>query len=218
MGVCLCVSGLPQVTVRRRTLFEVSTSSLCAASLLALVFTFRFTFIYVRSHLPFCIAQVELSVIRVFCRSEQIVIDLVLLANFVATAVMTGVIWFVQWVHYPLLATVPVDRAVETAVEHQRRTGQVLALPMAAEGVTTLWLLVSRPDAVSLVLPWLGAFLLAVALGSTVFLSVPLHSKMATNPTADVGRRLVVTNWPRTIAWSARAVVCAVMLLQVVRA
>jgi hypothetical protein len=145
------------------------------------------------------------------------VIDLVLLANFVATAVMTGVIWFVQWVHYPLLATVPVDRAVETAVVHQRRTGQVLALPMTAEGVTTLWLLVSRPDAVSLVLPWLGAVLLAVALGSTVFLSVPLHSKMATNPTAEVGRRLVVTNWPRTIAWSARAVVCTVMLLQVVR-
>ncbi len=144
-------------------------------------------------------------------------IDLVLLANFVATAVMTGVIWFVQWVHYPLLATVPVDRAAETAVEHQRRTGQVLALPMAAEGVTTLWLLVTRPDAVSLVLPWLGAVLLAVALGSTVFLSVPLHSKMATNPTSDVGRRLIVTNWPRTIAWSARAVVCAVMLLQAVR-
>jgi len=66
-------------------------------------------------------------------------IDLVLLANFVATAVMTGVIWFVQWVHYPLLATVPVDRAVETAVVHQHRTGQVLALPMAVEGVTTLW-------------------------------------------------------------------------------
>jgi hypothetical protein len=93
-----------------------------------------------------------------------------------------------------------------------------LALPMAAEGVTTLWLLVTRPDAVSLVLPWLGAVLLAVALGSTVFLSVPLHSKMATNPTAEVGRRLVVTNWPRTIAWSARAVVCTVMLLQAVRA
>ena len=145
-------------------------------------------------------------------------IEFVLLVNFVATAVMTGVIWFVQWVHYPLLASVPVDRAVETAVDHQRRTGQVLAIPMALEGVTTLWLLASRPDVVSLILPWLGAVLLAVALGSTVFVSVPLHAKMATNPTVDVGRRLVVTNWPRTIAWSARAVVCAVMLLQVVRA
>ena len=145
-------------------------------------------------------------------------IDFVLVANFVATCVMTGVIWFVQWVHYPLLATVSVDRAIETAVNHQRRTGQVLALPMAVEGVTTLWLLVSRPDAVSLILPWTSAVLLAVVLGSTVFISVPLHAKMATNPTADVGQRLVVTNWPRTIAWTARTVVCAVMLLQVVRA
>ena len=145
-------------------------------------------------------------------------IEFVLLVNFVATAVMTGVIWFVQWVHYPLLATVSVEHAVETAVDHQRRTGQVLAIPMALEGVTTLWLLASRPDVVSLILPWLGAVLLAVALGRTVFVSVPLHAKMATNPTVDVGRRLVVTNWPRTIAWSARAVVCAVMLLQVVRA
>ena len=145
-------------------------------------------------------------------------IEFVLLVNFVATAVMTGVIWFVQWVHYPLLATVSVEHAVETAVVHQRRTGQVLAIPMALEGVTTLWLLASRPDVVSFILPWLGAVLLAVALGSTVFVSVPLHAKMATNPTVDVGRRLVVTNWPRTIAWSARAVVCVVMLLQVVRA
>ena len=145
-------------------------------------------------------------------------IELVLLVNFVATAVMTGVIWFVQWVHYPMLASVPVNRAVETAVDHQRRTGQVLAIPMALEGVTTLWLLTSRPDAVSLILPWASAVLLAVALGSTVFVSVPLHAKMATNPTAGVGRRLVVTNWPRTFAWSARAIVCAAMLLQVVRA
>ncbi len=145
-------------------------------------------------------------------------INLILLANFVATCLMTGVIWFVQWVHYPLLAQVPVDRAVETAVEHQRRTGQVLAIPMAVEGFTTLGLLISRPESVQIFWPWFGAVLLAVALGSTVIVSVPLHAKMATNPTADVGQRLVVTNWPRTIAWSLRAVVCAVMILQVLQA
>ena len=145
-------------------------------------------------------------------------INLILLANFVATCLMTGVIWFVQWVHYPLLAQVPVDRAVETAVEHQRRTGQVLAIPMAVEGFTTLGLLISRPESVQIFWPWFGAVLLAVAIGSTVIVSVPLHAKMATNPTADVGQRLVVTNWPRTIAWSLRAVVCAVMILQVLQA
>jgi hypothetical protein len=144
-------------------------------------------------------------------------IEVVLYANFVATCVMTGIIWFVQWVHYPLLATVPVDRAAETAVEHQRRTGQIVAIPMAVEGFTTLGLLISRPEGVQFVWPMVGAVLLAVALGSTLFLSVPLHSKMATNPTADVGRRLVVTNWPRTIAWTLRAVVCVVMISQYAR-
>ena len=145
-------------------------------------------------------------------------INLILLANFVATCLMTGVIWFVQWVHYPLLAKVPVDRAVETAIDHQRRTGQVLAIPMAVEGFTTLGLLIIRPESVHIFWPWFGAVLLAVALGSTVFVSVPLHAKMATNPTADFGQRLVVTNWPRTIAWSLRAVVCSVMILQVLKA
>ena len=144
-------------------------------------------------------------------------INSILLANFVATCLMTGVIWFVQWVHYPLLAKVPVDRAVETAIDHQRRTGQVLAIPMAVEGFTTLGLLIIRPESVPIFWPWFGAVLLAVALGSTVFVSVPLHAKMATNPTADVGRRLVVTNWPRTIAWSLRAAACSVMILQVLR-
>ena len=144
-------------------------------------------------------------------------VDLILLANFVATCVMTGVIWFVQWVHYPLLASVPVDRAIDIATDHQWRTGQVLAIPMAVEGFTTLGLLISRPESVQIFWPWFGAVLLAVALGSTVFVSVPLHAKMATNPTADVGRRLVVTNWSRTIAWSLRAVVCSAMILQVLQ-
>ena len=71
-----------------------------------------------------------------------------------------------------------------------------------------------RPQHVNVLLPWLAASLLAVALASTIFLSVPLHEKMANSPTADIGARLVRTNWPRTIAWTLRGVFVAVMLLQ----
>lgn len=137
-----------------------------------------------------------------------------LLVNLVASAVMCGVIWFVQLVHYPLLSVVPVEAAASTAVEHQRRTAWVVGPPMAAEGVTTLVLLAAAPDAVTWWLPWIGAVLLAVALGSTVLLSVPRHSRMATSPDARVGRELVLTNWPRTVAWTLRTFVCAVMALQ----
>ena len=143
-------------------------------------------------------------------------IDAILISNLVASCVMTGVIWFVQHVHYPLLAQVEMGQAVAVAEEHQRRTGHVVALPMAFEGLTTLALLAQQPEGVSWFLPWIGAILLAVALGCTVFLSVPLHAKMATNPDANVGKKLVVTNGPRTIAWSLRAVVCVVMVAQMV--
>ena len=141
--------------------------------------------------------------------------EIALVANVLATAVMVGVNWFVQQVHYPLLALVGTDRAAGIAIEHQRRTGQVVGLPMAVEGVSTLVLLVERPDAVAVVWPWAGAALLAVALGCTVLLSVPRHARMATDPDDEVVRSLVRTNWPCTVAWTARGAVGSVMMIQV---
>ena len=128
---------------------------------------------------------------------------------------MVGLIWFVQRVHYPLLAKFNVGQQREVGNEHQRRTSQVVALPMLIEGVSTLVLLVDRPEQVTLVLPWLGAFLLAISLGSTIFLSVPLHQKMVDQPSAEIGVKLVATNWPRTMSWTIRGVVCLVMCAQV---
>jgi hypothetical protein len=117
---------------------------------------------------------------------------------------MVGLIWMVQIVHYPLLAIVGTERAKGVAHEHQRRTGIVVGPPMAIEGLSTLALLLWLPDSVTWWLPWLNG----------IFLSVPLHEKMANNPDPTVGHRLVLTNWPRTIAWSARGVVCVLMLAQ----
>ena len=138
-----------------------------------------------------------------------------LYANTIATAVMVGVIWFVQVVHYPLLAQFGSTQSVAVAEQHQTRTGYVVGLPMLVEGLSTLWLLARTPAGVAVWLPWANAVLLAVALGSTVLLSVPLHSKMAVAHNDETGRRLVVTNWPRTIAWTARLALCGVMLAQV---
>lgn len=139
--------------------------------------------------------------------------DVVLLLNLVSTFTMVGVIWFVQVVHYPLLAVVPVESASVVAVDHQRRTDWVVMIPMTVEGFTTLGLLKWVPEGVAWWVPWLNGVFLAVALGCTVLLSVPRHARMAARPDASVGRELVLTNWPRTIAWTARGVVVALMLL-----
>ena len=141
--------------------------------------------------------------------------NLALVLNATATCVMVGVIWFVQVVHYPLLSIIPVDSATSVAVEHQRRTGYVVGLPMAVEGITTLILLWRTPDNVTWWLPWIAAIFLAVALGCTILLSVPRHERMAQSPDAQVGRELVLTNWPRTIAWTVRGMIAAIMLMQV---
>jgi len=143
--------------------------------------------------------------------------EIALIANTAATLFMVGLIWFVQRVHYPLLSHVGVDQQISVGAEHQRRTGQVVGLPMAIEGVSTLVLLVARPDQVTWWLPSIGAILLAISLGSTLFLSVPLHEKMVSRPSADIGEKLVGTNWPRTISWSLRGVVCIAMCAQVMK-
>jgi hypothetical protein len=137
-----------------------------------------------------------------------------LVAALAATWMMVGIIWFVQVVHYPLLATVGVDRASEIAAEHQRRTGQVVGLPMAIEGVSTLVLLAVRPSGVFWLWPWVAAVLLAIALGCTALLSVPLHAQMASKPTPEIGHQLVRTNWPRTLAWTLRGSVLVLMAVQ----
>jgi hypothetical protein len=139
--------------------------------------------------------------------------DVVLVLNTAASWTMVGVIWFVQVVHYPLLSVVPVDSAKAVAVEHQRRTGWVVMVPMTVEGVTTLLLLAMVPAGVAWFVPWLAGIPLAVALLATVLLSVPRHARMAANPDESVGRELVTTNWIRTIAWSLRGVVTAGMLI-----
>ena len=142
------------------------------------------------------------------------VANAVLIANFAATWAMVGLIWFVQNVHYPLLAQVGLERARGIAVIHQRRTAQVVAVPMAVEGLSTLGLLFGRPVGVSWILPWIGGVTLAVALGCTVLLSVPLHEQMANDPRIDTGKRLVQTNWPRTVAWTAHGVIALMMVVQ----
>jgi hypothetical protein len=143
--------------------------------------------------------------------------ETLLVVNATASTLMTGLIWFVQIVHYPLLASTPPDRTIAVATDHQRRTSYVVALPMAVEGITTLGLLADAPSRLWWGWPWLGAILLAVSLGSTILLSVPLHARMARGYSPDIGRRLVLTNWPRTISWTLRSVLTTALVISILK-
>jgi uncharacterized membrane protein len=136
----------------------------------------------------------------------------VLLVHLLATAFMAGLIWFVQVVHYPLMAEVGAERFVDYEQRHQSRTSLVVGPPMAVEGVTTVLLFLAPPAGVGRMLPFIGGVLLAVVLGSTVLVQVPLHGRLGQSFDPATVRRLVATNWVRTAGWSARALLAAVML------
>lgn len=138
--------------------------------------------------------------------------------HLLATASMVGLIWFVQVVHYPLFDGVGADRFAEYARSHQRRTSFVVGPPMAIEGVTALWLAVEQPAGVPALSAWLGLVLLGIIHASTVFLQVPEHGALGAGHDARRVRRLVRTNWIRTIGWTARGIIATSMVTGAIRA
>lgn len=140
----------------------------------------------------------------------------ILIANAVATIFMTGLIWFVQVVHYPLFAAVGPAEFPAYARLHQSLTTFVVGPPMLVEAITAGLLVVMRPTGVSAWIPWAGLGLVAVIWASTALLQVPAHGKLSAGFVPETGAFLVSTNWIRTAAWSARAALVAAMLWQAV--
>jgi hypothetical protein len=64
-------------------------------------------------------------------------------------------------------------------------------------------------------LPWAGAATEAVAIGTTAFVSAPLHERLNAHFDQALLKRLVATNWIRTVAWTVRAGLAIAMLVAV---
>ncbi len=139
-------------------------------------------------------------------------IEVLLLTHAAATLVMVGVIWFVQIVHYPLMARVAAGKFAAYEREHQNRTTLVVAPTMLVEAATATLLLVIPLPGGGRVLPAVGIGLLAVIWLSTFFVQVRLHSRLADGFDAAIHRRLVQSNWVRTAAWTGRGILALVML------
>ena len=138
--------------------------------------------------------------------------ELLLWAHAASTAGLAGLAWVVQLVVYPaFLVTGPTPVWPQVHADHTRRTGLVVALPWAVQGLTLAALLVRRPDDLPLALLLLTGVLAATTVAVTVVSSVPLHTRLAQGYDEALARRLIATNWLRTAAWTAGAA-CALTL------
>nr|BDT27449.1 DUF1772 domain-containing protein [Bacteriovorax sp. HI3] len=117
---------------------------------------------------------------------------------------MTGLIWLIQVVHYPLFTKVGDDSFREYHSFHARSITFIVAPVMLIELLSFVGLFFIKSH-VEFNLPFVG-FLIALTWATTFFLSVPSHERLSAGFDRDTCRRLVVSNWLRVGAWSLKSI------------
>lgn len=118
---------------------------------------------------------------------------------------MTGVIWMVQLVQYPMFAYVAPEQFSRAHAMHSQNITLIVFPLMGLELLTALYLVfvASAPGGHGAMVLNLGTVL--ALWGITALVYVPLHNELAANGYAlSVIERLVRLNWWRTALWSLR--------------
>lgn len=126
------------------------------------------------------------------------------LLHLFATIFMTGLIWLVQIVHYPLMDGVGIDLFTSYEARHTQ-TISFVVLPMMLIELGTAILLLLNPSVFPLKWLWIGFILLLLIWLSTFFIQVPLHQQLSANFDVAAHRKLVNSNWIRTFLWTLRS-------------
>lgn len=135
-----------------------------------------------------------------------------LIVHALVTAMMTGLIWFVQIVHYPLFAAIGGSEFIAYEKHHQLRTTWVVAPLMGVELVTAAALPFALPAGSSRWLAYGGLALLTTIWASTALVQVPFHERLGRAPSQELVVALVASNWIRTAAWTLRTLLAGYIL------
>jgi hypothetical protein len=120
---------------------------------------------------------------------------------------MTGLIWLIQGVHYPLMAKVGEANFVEYAISHARQITYIVGPLMVIEVATSLMCLYwAKQIGIPMWTMWTGLALVFIIWASTALFSVPCHETLSGGFDLATIERLVNTNWIRTIAWTLRSI------------
>ncbi|GAB5532795.1 MAG: hypothetical protein Roseis3KO_45720 [Roseivirga sp.] len=136
-------------------------------------------------------------------------IETIFIIHLMASLFMTGLCWFVQIVHYPLFRQIELDKF--PAYEKKNFVTGFVTIPvMVIELGSALYLLYHNPES----LYFLNVCLLGIIGLSTVIFQVPIHLKLSQKATAPLIDKLIRTNWIRTISWTIRMGILAILLSQ----
>lgn len=131
---------------------------------------------------------------------------------------MTGVIWLVQVVNYPLYKHLSKDVFKNYQTDHIARITPVVAPIMIIELFTSLSLISFLPIELAqnkMLYPLLINFVLVVFIWlATVSYSVPTHQNLKEGWDEKLYYKLISSNWARTIAWSLKSIILVYLSYQ----
>jgi len=134
-----------------------------------------------------------------------------LFIHILSTALMTGVIWTIQLVHYPSFHFINPSVYEKFQKFHMARISYLVMPLMIVELLTGFLLLFLTPSATlspnSYEILMLNFILILLIWLSTFLLSVPCHAKLEKGYNLGAANKLVSTNWIRTALWSVRLIV-----------
>ena len=130
---------------------------------------------------------------------------------------MTGIIWLIQLVQYPLFSKIGPEKWLEYHNGHTFWITPIVAPLMIAELIGSFAIFYYPPQGIDCKLLVCGLILTLTVWTSTFFLQVPLHEKLAINFDVQTHALLTNTNWIRTIAWTLHSVLITFFVVKSLR-
>lgn len=132
-------------------------------------------------------------------------LKIIFIAQVLSTFFMTGLIWQVQLNHYPSFSYIDLNQFKEFQTFHMSSIS-IIVMPMMFIELISALLLLSYQSFSHVSPIYLTNFLLIILVWFVTWkFSVPCHSELLERKSLQAIKRLVKTNWLRTIAWTVRS-------------
>ncbi len=126
---------------------------------------------------------------------------------------MTGVIWIIQIVHYPLYSSIDEDSFTKYQNRHIKLITPVVAPAMLVELISTTVLYFIKPGPILAS----GLVLVLIIWLNTAFQAIPTHRELSFSWQKTLYTKLLTINWIRTIAWTLRLFLMGYVIFSLVK-
>jgi len=135
--------------------------------------------------------------INLIINNDNIVINI----HFASTAVMVGVIWVIQLLHYPTFHYIEKNNYSQFQKFHMNRISYIVIPAMVIEMLSGIMLVIINDDFIISF-----SFLVCIWIITFVFFT-NIHQRLLSKYENTAVEKLVNLNWIRTVFWTVRLVI-----------